>query len=128
MFNSDWAEDQPIYRQLRDRVVAAILDGTFSEGEALPSVRNVAVDMQINPITAQKAYQELVMEELVEKRRGLGMFVIEGARGKLLAEERRHFLETEWPKVLQRIEQLGLKAADLLHHTVNGNGNEGTPT
>ncbi|MGF1606118.1 MAG: GntR family transcriptional regulator [Rhodothalassiaceae bacterium] len=118
----EWTDDQPIYRQLRDKVVSAILDGTFSEGAPLPSVRSVAVDLQINPLTAQKAYQELVMEELVEKRRGLGMFVVEGAREKLLAEERRHFLEEEWPKVLRRIEQLGLSPADLLQTGPKRNG------
>ncbi|MBK1637837.1 GntR family transcriptional regulator [Rhodothalassium salexigens] len=114
MLSPEWTDDQPIYRQLRDKVVASILDGSLKEGEPLPSVRSVAVDLQINPITASKAYQELVMDQLVEKRRGLGMFVIDGARAKLLEGEKRHFLEQEWPRILQRIEQLGLTAEDLL--------------
>ena len=111
---TDWKEDQPIYRQLRDRMAAAIIDGSLKEGEALPSVRTVAVDFQINPLTAPKAYQELVGEDLVEKRRGLGMFVIEGARRKLLQAEREHFLEQEWPAIVGRIKALGLIVQDLL--------------
>lgn len=110
----DWTEDQPIYRQLRDKVVAAIMEGALREGEALPSVRNVAVDLQINPITASKAYQELVMDGLVEKKRGLGMFVIEGARAKLMEAERDRFINEEWPRVMETIRRLGLDAATLL--------------
>lgn len=109
----EWTEDQPIYRQLRDKVVAAIMDGSMAEGEALPSVRAVAVDMQINPITASKAYQELVMDGLVEKKRGLGMFVVDGARGKLLEGERDKFLTEEWPRILEHIKRLGLSVAEL---------------
>jgi len=109
----DWSEDQPIYRQLKDKVATAILEGTLKEGEPLPSVRSVAVDMQINPITASKAYQELVMDGLVEKRRGLGMFVLEGARDHLLSGERERFLNEEWPRVLGSIERLGLSLKDL---------------
>ncbi len=110
----DWTDDQPIYRQLKDKVVAAIVEGTMREGEALPSVRNVAVDLQINPITASKAYQELVMDGLVEKKRGLGMFVIEGARSKLVEAERDRFLNEEWPRVMETIQRLGLNAETLL--------------
>lgn len=110
----DWSDDQPIYRQLKDKVVTAIMEGNLVEGEALPSVRNVAVDLQINPITASKAYQELVMDGLVEKRRGLGMFVIEGAREKLLEAERAKFIEEEWPRVLETIRRLGFEPEDLL--------------
>ncbi|MCK0070599.1 MULTISPECIES: GntR family transcriptional regulator [Kordiimonas] len=110
----DWSDDQPIYRQLKDKVVTAIMEGNLPEGEALPSVRNVAVDLQINPITASKAYQELVMDGLVEKRRGLGMFVIEGAREKLLEAERAKFIEEEWPRVLETIRRLGFEPEDLL--------------
>jgi GntR family transcriptional regulator len=110
----DWTDDQPIYRQLKDKVVTAIMEGALVEGEALPSVRNVAVDMQINPITASKAYQELVMDGLVEKRRGLGMFVIEGARDKLMEAERARFIEEEWPRVMETIRRLGLDADELL--------------
>lgn len=110
----DWTDDQPIYRQLKDKVVAAIMEGSLVEGEALPSVRNVAVEMQINPITASKAYQELVMDGLVEKKRGLGMFVVEGARDKLMEAERVRFMEEEWPRVLETIRRLGLNADELL--------------
>lgn len=110
----EWSDNQPIYRQLRDKVVTAIMEGALREGEALPSVRNVSVDLQINPITASKAYQELVMEGLVEKRRGLGMFVVDGARDKLLEAERARFLEEEWPMVLETIRRLGFDADDLL--------------
>lgn len=110
----DWTDDQPIYRQLKDKVVGAIVDGSFKEGEALPSVRSVAVDLAINPLTASKAYQELVMDGLVEKRRGLGMFVVEGAKDKLVEAERQRFLTEEWPRVLRTIERLGLDTAMLL--------------
>ncbi|HET6592940.1 MAG TPA: GntR family transcriptional regulator [Xanthomonadales bacterium] len=109
-----WNDSQPIYWQLKDRTVAMILDGTLAEGEALPSVRNVAAELQLNPITVSKSYQALVEEGLVEKRRGLGMFVCEGARRKLVASERAKFLNDEWPATLARIEQLGLSMEDLL--------------
>ena len=110
----DWNEDQPIYRQLRDKVAGAILDGSLREGEAIPSVRAVAVDMRINPLTASKAYQELVNEELVETRRGLGMFVLEGARAKLLDSEKKRFLDREWPEIVSRIMALDLDVEGLL--------------
>ncbi|GHF24269.1 GntR family transcriptional regulator [Kordiimonas sediminis] len=110
----EWTDNQPIYRQLRDKVVHAIMEGALKEGEALPSVRSVAVDLQINPITASKAYQELVMEGLVEKRRGLGMFVIDGARDKLMEAQRAKFLEEEWPLVLETIRRLNFDVEDLL--------------
>lgn len=109
-----WSDSTPIYRQLKERVVAMVLDGELKEGDALPSVRQVAADYQLNPITVSRAYQELADEALVEKRRGLGMYVIEGAREKLLASERERFLKEEWPQVLARIERLGLKADELL--------------
>lgn len=111
---SKWNDDQPIYRQLRDRVVARILDGSLAEGDPLPSVRNVAAEYQLNPLTVLKGYQELVDEGLVEKRRGLGMFVTEGATGRLMSDEREKFLHTEWPKVAATIERLGLGIEDLL--------------
>lgn len=114
MLKPDWTNDQPIYRQLKNKVTDAILRGVLKEGEALPSVRTVAVDLRINPITASKAYQELCAEGLVEKRRGLGMFVKEGARARLLEEERRCFLEMEWPKIVERIALLGLDVETLL--------------
>ena len=110
----EWNDSQPIYRQLRDRVVALILDGVLKEGDPLPSVRTVAADYRINPLTVLKAYQELVDEGLVEKRRGLGMFVREGARGLLLRDERRKFLAEEWPRVRATIQRLGLSPEELL--------------
>lgn len=110
----DWTEGLPIYRQLKDKVVAAVMDGALPEGEALPSVRTVAVDLQINPLTASKAYQELVMDGIVEKRRGLGMFVVEGARNKVLDAERARFMNEEWPRILEKITRLGFKADVLL--------------
>ena len=109
-----WSEDLPIYRQLRDRVVAMILEGVLGDGDALPSVRNVAAEYRLNPLTVLKGYQELVDEGLVEKKRGRGMFVIDGAQQRLLKDERQRFVEKEWPKVIETIERLGLDAADLL--------------
>jgi len=112
--STHWNDSQPIYWQLKERTVAMILDGTLDEGDALPSVRTVASEFQLNPITVSKSYQALVDEDLVEKRRGLGMFVVEGARKKLIASERDKFLREEWPSTLNRIKQLGLKVEDLL--------------
>ena len=109
-----WNEDQPIYRQLRDRVVAMILEEVLGDGDALPSVRNVAAEYRLNPLTVLKGYQELVDEDLVEKKRGRGMFVNEGARTKLLKAERKKFLDIEWPHVLATIDRLELDPADLL--------------
>jgi len=109
-----WTDGQPIYRQLRDRVVEMILDGSLAEGDSLPSVRNVAAEHQLNPLTVLKGYQELVDEGLVEKRRGLGMFVREGATGKLMTDERAKFLKDEWPKVAETIQRLGLTVDELL--------------
>jgi GntR family transcriptional regulator len=109
-----WNEDQPIYRQLRDRVVAMILEGVLTDGDALPSVRNVAAEYRLNPLTVLKGYQELVDEGLVEKKRGRGMFVNEGAQTRLLQAERQRFLDKEWPLVMATISRLGLDAADLL--------------
>ena len=109
-----WNDSQPIYWQLKERTVAMILDGTLGEGEALPSVRTVASEFQLNPITVSKSYQALVEEGLVEKRRGLGMFVREGARKSLVNSERSKFLNDEWPAMLNRIDQLGLSTKELL--------------
>ena len=109
-----WNEDQPIYRQLRDRVVAMILEGVLADGDALPSVRNVAAEYRLNPLTVLKGYQELVDEKLVEKKRGRGMFVNQGARTRLLKAERQRFLEKEWPQVVATIVRLRLNTADLL--------------
>lgn len=112
--NPKWSEDLPIYRQLRDRVVAMILEGVLGDGDALPSVRNVAAEYRLNPLTVLKGYQELVDEGLVEKKRGRGMFVMAGARDRLLKDERDRFLEKEWPQIVATIERLGLRPADLL--------------
>ena len=109
----EWNDRQPIYRQLRDRVVGMILDGALAEGDSLPSVRTVAADLRVNPLTVLKAYQQLVDEQLVEARRGRGMFVSEGARGLLLAAERARFLADEWPAIVQRIRRLGLTLDEL---------------
>lgn len=109
-----WNDSTPIYRQLRDRVVAMILDGVLKQGDPLPSVRQVAADFQINPITVSKAYQELVDENLVEKRRGLGMYVTEGARSALMKSERDRFLSDEWPPLYARLQRLGLSLKDLM--------------
>ena len=111
----EWNDNQPIYRQLRDRVVAMILDGILKEGDPLPSVRTVAADYRLNPLTVLKGYQELADEELVEKRRGLGMYVKEGARNLLLRGERQKFLDEEWPRIQETIQRLGLKAEELLN-------------
>ena len=112
--NREWNENQPIYRQLRDRVVHMILDGLLKEGDPLPSVRNVAAEFRLNPLTVLKAYQELVDEDLVEKRRGLGMFVKEGAHKSLLKGERQKFLSEHWPRVHATIQRLGLDPKELL--------------
>ena len=110
----EWNDNQPIYRQLRDRVVAMILDGVLKEGDPLPSVRSVAADYLVNPLTVLKGYQELVDEGLVESRRGLGMFINTGARKLLLEGERQKFLTEEWPRISATIQRLGLKAEELL--------------
>jgi GntR family transcriptional regulator len=111
----EWNDSQPIYRQLRDRVIAMILDGVLKEGDPLPSVRTVAADYRVNPLTVLKAYQQLVDEELVETRRGRGMFINAGARNLLLRGEREKFLDEEWPRVYATIQRLGLRADDLLN-------------
>jgi GntR family transcriptional regulator len=116
----EWNNNQPIYRQLRDRVVAMILDGVLKEGDSLPSVRNVAAEYRVNPLTVLKSYQELVDEKLVEKRRGLGMFVKEGARKLLLRGEREKFLTEEWPRLRETIQRLGLSAEELLKDGAGG--------
>ena len=110
---TQWNDSQPIYWQLKERTIAMILDRTLAEGEALPSVRTVASEFQLNPITVSKSYQALVDEGLVEKRRGLGMFILEGARRQLVDSERNKFVSEEWPAMLSRIQQLGLHIEDL---------------
>lgn len=109
----EWNEEQPIYRQLRDRVVAMILDGVLQEGDALPSVRTVAAEYRVNPLTVLKSYQQLVDGGLVEKRRGLGMFINSGARDLLLASEKDSFLKDQWPAIRGKLRRLGLTLDDL---------------
>jgi len=115
----EWNDNQPIYRQLRDRVVAMILDGVLKEGDPLPSVRTLAAEYRVNPLTVLKGYQQLVDEGLVESRRGLGMFINAGARSLLLQGERQKFLDEEWPRIHASIQRLGLTADELLN-TSNG--------
>ena len=110
----EWNDSQPIYRQLRDRVVAMILDRVLKEGDPLPSVRNVAAEYRVNPLTVLKGYQQLVDEGLVESKRGLGMFINTGARNLLLQGERQRFRAEEWPRVHATIQRLGLKPEELL--------------
>src|SRR3981189_3154837 len=110
----EWNDSQPIYRQLRDRVVAMILDGVLKEGDPLPSLRNVAAEYRVNPLTVLKGYQQLVDERLVESRRGRGMFINAGARSLLLQGERQKFLDEEWPRVHATIQPLGLGPGEVL--------------
>jgi len=124
--NNEWSNSQPIYRQLRDRVVAMILDGVLKEGDPLPSVRNVAAEYRVNPLTVLKGYQELVDEQLVETKRGLGMFVNAGARNLLLKGERRKFLTEEWPRVAATIQRLGLTPKELLKAAGTGRSSSKT--
>jgi GntR family transcriptional regulator len=120
----EWNDSQPIYRQLRDRVVAMILDGVLKEGDPLPSVRSVAAEYRVNPLTVLKGYQELVNEGLVESRRGLGMFINSGVRTLLLQGERQKFLTEEWPRVSATIQRLGLAADELLKRANGQKSNE----
>lgn len=112
--DTEWNDSQPIYRQIHDRVVAMILDGVLKEGDPLPSVRAVAAESRVNPLTVLKAYQQLADENLVEKRRGLGMFVSAGAPDLLMETERRRFLEEQWPPIQATIQRLGLSLNDLM--------------
>ena len=116
----EWSDGAPIYRQLKERVIAMMLDGMLKPGDALPSVRQVAAEYQLNPITVSRAYQELADDQLVEKRRGLGMYVTEGATARLMASERERFLREEWPLVMERIQRLGLALEDLVPAQANG--------
>ena len=118
----EWSDGAPIYRQLKERVVAMLLDGILKPGDALPSVRQVAAEYQLNPITVSRAYQELADEAIVEKRRGLGMYVTEGASEKLLTSERDRFLKEEWPLVLERIQRLGLSLDRLMQNAAPAGG------
>ena len=121
--DSEWNDSQPIYRQLRDKVAAMMLEGVLKEGDPLPSVRNVAAEYRVNPLTVLKAYQQLVDEALVEKRRGLGMYMSTGARSLLLEGERERFLNEQWPQVLATIRRLGLTPEELLTSSNKRAGN-----
>jgi GntR family transcriptional regulator len=125
--DGEWNDAQPIYRQLRDRVVALILDGVLKEGDPLPSVRNVAAEYRVNPLTVLKGYQELVDEQLVEKKRGIGMFIKTGAHNLLLAGERQKFLAEQWPRVFATIQRLGLTPQELLAAATNRGPASGAP-
>jgi GntR family transcriptional regulator len=116
----EWNDSQPIYRQLRDRVVAMILDGVLKEGDSLPSVRTVAAEYRVNPLTVLKGYQQLVDEGLVETKRGRGMFINTGARNVLMKGERQKFLAEEWPRIQETIQRLGLNTQELLDSSTNG--------
>lgn len=118
--DTNWHDNSPIYRQLKQRVIRMMLDGLLKPGDALPSVRQIAAEYQLNPITVSRAYQELADETLVEKRRGLGMYVTDGAREKLLTSEREQFLKNEWPAVLERMRSLGLSVKKLLANATVG--------
>lgn len=114
---AQWNNTQPIFLQIRQQIIALILKEAIGEGEAVPSVRQVATDLSVNPLTVTKAYQSLVDAEIIEKRRGLGMFVKTGARAELLAQEREKFLTEDWPRVIKQIEDLGLNIGELLENT-----------
>jgi GntR family transcriptional regulator len=116
-----WNDDQPIYRQLRDKVIALIMEGVFAEGEAVPSVRQISVDYSINHLTVSKAYQQLVDEDLLFKKRGVGMFVSNGAQKKLLAKERNKFLQQELPVMIRRMSQLGITKEEIVDILENNN-------
>lgn len=112
--DTQWRDDQPIYLQLQERIKSMILDGSLAEGDALPSVRKVAAQFQVNPMTVMKSYQLLVDDGLVEKRRGRGMFCLKGARSRLLEQEKLHFISEEWPRIVDRMRRLGIAPASLL--------------
>ena len=123
----EWNDSQPIYRQIRDMVAAMILDGVLNEGDPLPSVRNVAAEYRVNPLTVLKAYQQLTDEQLVETRRGRGMFINPGARSLLLEGERQKFLEEQWPRIYATIQRLGLSPEALLRPDVSGGPSTDAP-
>ncbi len=108
------APTRPVYLKLRDLIAAAIIDGTYAEGALLPSVRAFAAEQGANPLTVAKAYQQFQLDGLVDVQRGVGMFVAPGAAGKLRRSERAAFLAEEWPLIRERMDRLGIAAADLL--------------
>src|SRR5438552_2579382 len=125
--DGDWSDSDPIHRELRDRAVALILDGVLKEGDPLPSVRHVAAEYRVNPLTVLKGYQQLVDEQLVEKKRGIGMFIKVGARSVLLAGERQKFLVEQWPRIYATIQRLGLSPHELLEPGAGHGASSGFP-
>jgi GntR family transcriptional regulator len=121
---NDWNDNQPIYIQLREKVIGLILDEVLKDGDALPSVRNVSAEYRVNPITVSKAYQTLVDDQLITKKRGLGMFVQDGARAQLLESEKQKFIHQEWPQIKRRIERLGLAVDELLANKAEDSDHE----
>ncbi|MEL0066798.1 MAG: GntR family transcriptional regulator [Gammaproteobacteria bacterium] len=121
---NDWNDNQPIYIQLREKVIGLILDEVLKDGDALPSVRNVSAEYRVNPITVSKAYQTLVDDQLITKKRGLGMFVQDGARAQLLESEKQKFIHQEWPEIKRRIERLGLAVDELLANKAEDSDHE----
>ncbi len=121
---NDWNDNQPIYIQLREKVIGLILDEVLKDGDALPSVRNVSAEYRVNPITVSKAYQTLVDDQLITKKRGLGMFVQDGARAQLLESEKQKFIHQEWPEIRRRIERLGLAVDELLANKAEDSDHE----
>ena len=121
---NDWNDNQPIYIQLREKVIGLILDEVLKDGDALPSVRNVSAEYRVNPITVSKAYQTLVDDQLITKKRGLGMFVQDGAKAQLLESEKQKFIHQEWPEIKRRIERLGLAVDELLADSAKDSDHE----
>ena len=113
-----WQDARPIYLQIRDLIVGGIIDGTYNAGDSLPSVRALAADREVNPLTVSKAYQELQSQGLIAARRGLGLFVEPGAKEKLLKSERAAFIAEDWPRIRRHIDRLGLTVADLLEREI----------
>lgn len=109
-----WDDKQPIYQQLKDKIIEAILNGSYAEGEMIPSIRKISTEYQINPLTISKAYQSLVNDQVIKKRRGIGMVVRPGARQRLLAQEREYFLKKQWPEIKIKLQRLGIKPEKLL--------------
>ena len=108
-----WTNKQPIYLQLKDKITSQIVDGTIAEGDMITSIRQVSLDYQINPLTVSKAYQALVDDGILKKRRGLGMKVVSGAQKKLLTQQKRQFLEQEWPLLKEKLVRLHIDLKEL---------------
>lgn len=111
---TEWQDNQPIFRQLADKITEQILQGIWPEGEPLPSVRTVSADLKINHLTVMKGYQLLVDEGLVEKRRGQGMYVASGALNQLKTQQRQQFLEQQIPQIAATLTQIDMSLEDLM--------------